>query len=67
MKSPHVVTDLPTLRDALATLRAPNRPLGLVPTMGALHEGHLSLVRRSAHQCAVTAVTVFVNAPKTIE
>ena len=42
-------------------MRGAGGTVGLVPTMGALHEGHASLIRRSAADCDVTAVTVFVN------
>ena len=49
------------LRKELDAARVAGRRVGLVPTMGALHEGHASLIRRSAHECDLTAVTVFVN------
>ena len=45
----------------LASARGVGRTVGLVPTMGALHDGHASLIRRAAHDCDVAAVTVFVN------
>jgi pantoate--beta-alanine ligase len=49
------------LRAALDAERAGGRTLGLVPTMGALHDGHLSLVRRAVAECDAVAVTVYVN------
>lgn len=49
------------LRKELDSARAAGSSVGLVPTMGSLHEGHLSLIQRAAAECDVTAVTTFVN------
>lgn len=49
------------LQNALFDARKEGKTIGLVPTMGALHEGHASLVRRSVTENDVTVVSVFVN------
>ena len=47
--------------DEVRATRASYSTLGLVPTMGALHEGHLSLVRRAKAECGAALVSIFVN------
>ena len=58
MKTVRAVADL---RAALAPERAAGRTIGLVPTMGYFHEGHLSLMRQARRECDVVVVSLFVN------
>ena len=56
-----VISKISLLRECLASCRKKGKSIGLVPTMGALHEGHASLVRRSVKENDVTVVSVFLN------
>ena len=56
-----VVTTRDELRARLADIRRSGKSVALVPTMGALHEGHLSLVRAARRQCDRAVATIFVN------
>jgi pantoate--beta-alanine ligase len=60
-RSPMIVRTMPALRRALEDLRARRATVALVPTMGALHDGHLSLVRLARRRATRVVVSIFVN------
>lgn len=56
-----VITSIDTLRKTLKPLAQKGKTIGLVPTMGALHDGHGALIKASVKECDVTVVSVFLN------
>ena len=56
-----IVRSIAELRAALAPLRRAGKAIGVVPTMGFLHEGHRSLMVASVKECDITVLTLFVN------
>jgi pantoate--beta-alanine ligase len=60
-RHPRVIRTQPALRRAIANFRRRGCTIALVPTMGALHEGHFSLVRRAQSRADCVVVSIFVN------
>ncbi len=56
-----IARTVPDIRDLLAAHRASRATIGLVPTMGAFHDGHVALFEAARRECDVVVVSLFVN------
>src|SRR4051812_3233683 len=61
---PPVATTIADVRAAVPAARAAGKRVGFVPTMGALHAGHASLIRASRAECDFTVVSIFITPPQ---
>ncbi|RRD79484.1 pantoate--beta-alanine ligase [Alloprevotella sp. OH1205_COT-284] len=57
----YIIHSVQELKQLVSAAKSAGKTVGLVPTMGALHEGHASLIDRSVKECDTTVVSVFVN------
>ena len=61
MKTMDVCKDIDCVRTFIKSIKQQFKTIGFVPTMGYLHEGHMSLVKASKNMCDITVVSIFVN------
>lgn len=61
VKEPEIITDKDQMRKWSRTMRSQGKTIGLVPTMGYLHQGHISLIKEAHKHTHLTVVSIYVN------